>query len=79
MNQSILEALQFSYLLTKNPIHTSNAPRKVITYQFATTSQPDDLPTSSNFFGWTPLTSAEKAAIETQQPVLSIVPTSFCW
>lgn len=73
MNQSILEALQFSYLLTKDPIHTSNTPRKVLTYQFATSSQPADLPTSSNFFGWAPLTSAEKTAIETQLDYIETV------
>lgn len=66
MNQAILEALQFSYIHSRDPINTTSDPRYLITYQYATTSQPDDLPTSTVFGGWTALTAAEKAAIEAQ-------------
>ena len=38
MNQAILEALQFSYIHSRDPINTTSDPRYLITYQYATTS-----------------------------------------
>ncbi len=34
-----------------------------MTYQFATTAQPDDMPGGRSYEGWTPFTSAEKGAV----------------
>lgn len=61
----ILSALQFSHMHANGPINTTADSRHVITYQFATTSAPGDLPTSGSFSGWTAYTAAEKAALGT--------------
>jgi Ca2+-binding RTX toxin-like protein len=58
----ILEALQFDFLHERNPINTGADARKVVTVQFAGTTQPGDLPTATSFSGWEAFTNAEKAA-----------------
>jgi serralysin len=59
----ILDGMQFSFLNGKDPMNTTGAPALTITYQYAGTSAPADLPTSSTYTGWTAFTAAEKAAI----------------
>lgn len=59
-----LAAMQFSFIADSDAINTTSSSTYTITYQFATTSQPNDLPTTSNYSGWTAMTAAEKAAIE---------------
>lgn len=60
---AILEAMQFSSLNTRDPINTTGSPRKVITFQYAGTSEPGDMPTSGKgFTGYVSLSSAEKTA-----------------
>ncbi len=59
----ILAAMQYPRFFESDPLNITGAPREVLTYQFATTFQPGDLPTSRDFVGWTPFTTAEKAAI----------------
>ena len=66
MQSGILDAMQFSYIRDKDPINTTGAAPMTITYQYATTSQPSDLPTGTTFTGWTAFTAAEKAAMEAQ-------------
>lgn len=60
---SILDWMQFGFIRTLDPINTTGAPRYVITYQFAGTSEPSDWPSSASYTGWTPYTAGEKAAI----------------
>lgn len=64
MLNDIIEAMQFAHMFSKDPINTSADVRYTITYQYAGTSQPVDLPTSSTYTGWTAFTAAEKAALE---------------
>ena len=45
-------------------LNSTGSARYTFTYQFATTSAPADLPTSSTYDGWTALSAAEKAAVE---------------
>jgi Ca2+-binding RTX toxin-like protein len=59
---AILEGSQFSVVYDKNPINTTGAPRMVITYQYAGTSAPDDLPTSTTYTGWTAFSQGNKDA-----------------
>lgn len=61
---TILNAMQFSYLRDKDPLNTTGAPRETITFQYATTSQPADLPSGTVFTGWQAFTNPEKAAFE---------------
>lgn len=61
----ILEGLQFSIITDKNPINTTGAPRKVITYQFADGAEPADFLYPGSFTGWTAFTAAERAAFLT--------------
>ena len=58
-----LKAMQFSILWDKNPMNKTGAPREKITYQYAGTKAPSDLPGSS-YSGWTAFKSAEKKAFE---------------
>lgn len=58
----ILEAMQFSFFNTKDPVNTSSDSRYTITYQYAGTSQPVDQ--SSSYSGWTNFTAAEKTAFK---------------
>lgn len=61
----ILDALQYEIFNVSNPINrASNAPYR-ITYQYAGTSQPGDLPISGSYTGWTPWTAAERSSFET--------------
>jgi serralysin len=60
----ILEAMQFSFMGDKDPLNTSSSPRETITYQYAGTSAPVDLPTGTTFSGWTNFTAAEESAFE---------------
>ncbi len=60
----IIESMQFEYLQTLNPINTTGAPAEVITYQYAGTSAPGDLPTGAVYTGWANFTAAEKSAFE---------------
>ena len=60
----ILEAMQFSFFQDKDPLNTSSDSRYTITYQYAGTSAPDDLPSDTVFSGWTEFTAAEKTAFE---------------
>jgi serralysin len=61
----IIDALQFSSLNSlTTPPNTTTAPAYVFTYQYAGTSRPGDLPTSTSFTGWTDFTAAEKLSFE---------------
>ncbi|WP_238369687.1 M10 family metallopeptidase [Heliomarina baculiformis] len=66
MTTDILEGLQYEGLRALNPVNVTGAARYSITYQFATTYQPDDLAFSGTYTGWTALNAAEKANIRTQ-------------
>lgn len=57
---TILSSMQFDYIHDKNPINTTGSAAVTITYQYAGTEEPDDLPTSTVFDGWTAFTTAEK-------------------
>jgi serralysin len=63
----ILNALQFAYLTDKNPINTTGAPREVITWQYAGTTEPTDMSGDfgTSYTGWTAFSTAEKTAFET--------------
>lgn len=61
-NTEILTAMQFSFFNERDPINSSSDPRQVMTYQFAGTTAPPDLPTGTTFTGWRDFTAAEKAA-----------------
>lgn len=60
----ILTAMQYPLLHDLNPMNVTGAPRLTITYQYAGTSEPADLPTGTDFTGWTAFTAAEKTAFE---------------
>ncbi len=62
----ILNAMQFSFFAKNPPMNTSKDGRYTITYQYAGTKEPGDLPTGSGYSGWTSFTNAEKAAFEAQ-------------
>ncbi|MEX0337566.1 MAG: M10 family metallopeptidase C-terminal domain-containing protein [Arenibacterium sp.] len=66
MSDEILSALQFAFLNNKDPINTTGSAAYEITYDFATTAAPSDLPTSTVLTGWTPFTAAEKVMLRTQ-------------
>ncbi|WP_069299324.1 M10 family metallopeptidase [Neptunicoccus sediminis] len=57
----IIDGMQFSFLNDKNPINTTGAAAYTMTYQFAGTSAPADLPTSATYDGWTDFTAAQEA------------------
>lgn len=61
---TILSAMQFSTVHDLNPMNTTAAARATISYQYATSSQPADMPTGSNYSGWTALSTEEKIAFE---------------
>ncbi|MCF6232298.1 MAG: M10 family metallopeptidase C-terminal domain-containing protein [Rhodobacteraceae bacterium] len=63
-NADIIEAMQFTSIFPKDAINTTGSGRETITWQYAGTSAPDDLPTSSTYTGWTAFEAAEKAAFE---------------
>lgn len=58
----MLAAMQYSSFIDKNPMNETGHARYQITFQFAGTSRPADLPTSSYYSGWTPFSAAEKTA-----------------
>jgi len=60
----ILADMQFNLFNTLDPINGSDDPRHTLTYQYAGTSAPADLPTSSSYSGWTAFSAGEKAAFE---------------
>ncbi|RME16728.1 MAG: hypothetical protein D6801_04915 [Alphaproteobacteria bacterium] len=61
---SIIKAMQFDFIYSKNPINTSSDPRRVITYQFAGNSQPADFGDfNSSYSGWTKLSKGEKRTV----------------
>ena len=64
MLSDIIAAMQFTSLADKDSLNSTGSARYTFTYQFATTSAPADLPTSSTYDGWTALSAAEKAAVE---------------
>ncbi len=66
MISDTLEAMQFAHIYDKDPINTTGSARATITYQFAKNSKPGDLPSNTNFTGWTAFSAAEKAAIKSQ-------------
>lgn len=66
MNSNTLEAMQFAHMFDKDAINTTGSARYTITYQFAKSSKPIDLPSNTNFTGWTKFTAAERAAINAQ-------------
>lgn len=59
----ILAAMQFPYIASQPALNSSTGARLSLTFQFAGTSQPGDLPISTTFTGWTAFTAAEKATI----------------
>ncbi len=60
----IIEAMQFSFIFSKGPINTTASPRETITWQYAATTEPGDLPTDTTYTGWTAFGGAEKTAFE---------------
>ncbi len=61
----IIKALQFARFYDSDPLNSTGAPRLEITYQYAGTQQPGDLPTDTTYSGWRDFTTAEKANFET--------------
>ncbi|MEO3479041.1 matrixin family metalloprotease [Phaeobacter sp. CAU 1743] len=61
----IIKALQFARFYDSDPMNSTGAPRLEITYQYAGTQQPGDLPTDTTYSGWRDFTTAEKANFET--------------
>ncbi|GAA6200607.1 M10 family metallopeptidase C-terminal domain-containing protein [Aquicoccus sp. SU-CL01552] len=60
----ILADMQFYLFNTLDPINGSDDPRYKLTYQYAGTSEPADMPTGSTYSGWTAFEAEEKAAFE---------------
>lgn len=61
---TILEAMQYDRFNLSNPLNTAQAPAYTITYQYAGSSAPPDLPTNSSYSGWQALQQAEKEQFE---------------
>lgn len=59
----ILSALQYPIFNSSAPINAADGPRMTITYQFAGTSNPTDLPTGYSYAGWQAYSQAEKDKI----------------
>jgi serralysin len=51
-SSDILTALQYPIFNSSDAIHDTGASRMTITYQFAGSSAPGDLPTAYNYTGW---------------------------
>lgn len=62
----ILDSMQFAGLRSKDPLNTTADAPVQITYQFATTSQPGDLPTGTIYTGWTAFTESEKLVMRAE-------------
>lgn len=60
----ILADMQFDLFNTLDPVNGTGAPRYTITYQYAGTSAPADLPTGSTYTGWTAFSAGEKTAFK---------------
>ena len=74
----IVAGLQFELnLLSDDTLNTTGAAPHAFTYQFED-SQPADLPTSTVYTGWTPLTVAEKAAVRAAMDLIeSVINVTF--
>lgn len=59
----ILAALQFPHIASQPALNGSVGTRLALTFQFAGTSRPGDLPGTTTFTGWTAFTEPEKATI----------------
>ncbi len=60
-NDDLIEAMHFDFGPLKTPLHDGTDPY-VFTYTFRD-AEPDTLPTSRGYDGWTPFTVAEKATV----------------
>lgn len=60
----ILSALQYDIFNSSNPVNTTSDGAYRITYQYAGTSQPGDLPVNGYYSGWTAWTAEEQARFE---------------
>jgi hypothetical protein len=69
----IIEAMQFPAFYTLEPINTSSNPAKTITYQFAGTSQPGDLPTDTTYTGWRNYSAAEMLVVREALDIIETV------
>ncbi len=58
----IIDGLQFAFLNGKDPINTTDAAAYTMTYQYAGTSAPADLPTSATYEGWTEFSATAEAS-----------------
>ena len=58
----IIDGLQFAFLNGKDPINTTDAPVYTMTYQYAGTSAPVDLPTTATYEGWTEFSATAEAS-----------------
>ena len=57
----IIDGMQFAFLNGKSALNTSGAAPRTITFQYAGTSTPTDLPTSATYDDWTDFSTAEEA------------------
>ncbi|MDE4131938.1 M10 family metallopeptidase [Phaeobacter sp. QD34_3] len=60
----IIRAMQFDRFYQSDPVNLSSSPRMEITYQYAGTQAPEDLPTGVTYSGWRDFTVAEQANFE---------------
>ena len=60
----ILADMQFHLFNTLDPVNGTGDPRYTITYQYAGTSEPADMPTGSTYTGWTAFEADEKTTFE---------------
>lgn len=72
----IIDGMQFTFLNGKSALNTSGAAPRTITYQYAGTSAPEDLPTSASYDGWTDFSAAEaatfRAALDHVETLLNV-------
>ncbi|MDR6264565.1 M10 family metallopeptidase [Roseobacter sp. N2S] len=72
----IIDGMQFTFLNGKSALNTSSAAPRTITYQYAGTSAPTDLPTSASYDGWTDFSAAEaatfRAALDHVETLLNV-------
>lgn len=62
--KEILDALQYDIFNASKPINRTGDGAYEITYQYAGTRQPGDLPTAGGYSGWSAMSNAEKARME---------------
>lgn len=60
----IIAAMQYTRFNTSDPLNTTDSDRIPISYQYAGSVAPEDLPTSALYSGWRQFTAAEKADFE---------------